>query len=109
MAFTVVNLSMSVGEDQPFTDTITKADGVTPQDVTGWTFTFVVHAYGDPNVVYITKTPTAPVPSNGQVNYTVANADTINMLPNCYQWYIARTDGANNKQLSGGLFSLSGK
>lgn len=103
----IVNLSIHVGEDQPYTDTIVKADGITPNDVTGWTFTAVVHAYGDPNIVYITKTPTAPVPSNGQVTFTFANADTLNMQPGQYYWFIARNDINNYRVLSEGLFTLS--
>ena len=110
---TIVNLSMSIGEDQPFTDTIVKADGVTPQDITNWALTFTIHAYGDPNIVYVTKTIgsglTVPVPANGQVNIAMQNADTVNMYPGLYQWRIERTDTGNDRVLSTGLFTLNGK
>lgn len=111
---TITNISMYIGEDRPFIDVIYRSDGVTPQDITGWGLTFVVHAYGDPNITYITKSIsgggiTVPVPSNGQATVTIAAADTASMMPNLYQWYIQRTDGANNNVLSAGLFTLNGK
>jgi hypothetical protein len=48
------------------------------QDITGWGLTFVVHAYGDPNIIYISKTIgsgiSVPTPSNGQATITIAAA-----------------------------------
>ncbi len=108
---TITNLSQYVGEDKQFIDTILQPDGVTPQNIANWLLTFVVHAYGDPNVVYITLTIgtglTVPMPTNGQVTITNAMANTLNMRPGLYQWFIQRTDSGNSAILSGGLFTLN--
>ena len=53
---TIANLVMLVGEDMLFQDSVVRADGTTPADITDWSVSFVVHAYGDPSTVFVTKT-----------------------------------------------------
>lgn len=107
------NLFQYIGTDKQFQITIYQGDGVTRQDVTGWAVSFIVHAYGDPNVVYITKTVGSGVvlttPTRGVVTATIAAADTANMPPNLYQWRLERTDTSNDVVTGTGTYSLLGK
>lgn len=107
----VADLVMFLGTDKTFADTIYQSDGVTPQDITNWSLKFVVHAYGDQSTVFITKTTggggiTIPLPTNGLANITVNAADTVNMFPGQYGWYVERTDSGADDVLSYGLFTL---
>jgi hypothetical protein len=107
----IVNLAMYQGEDKIFQDTIYQADCVTPEDITGWTLSFVVHAYGDPTTVYITKTTAnggiAIVNGPGGIlQITVANADTTGLNPDEYQYVLSRTDTGANAIPTTGLFTL---
>ena len=107
-----------VGEAKVFRDKIYQSDGATPQDVTGWSYTFVVHAYGDPSTVFITKstggfgitpsnpTATPPVSYNWAFDTAIVAADTAGMFPNQYEYYFYRTDDPNQAEPTRGLFTL---
>lgn len=117
---------MFLGEDLPLVDQIFQADGVTPQNVAGWSALFTVHALGDAGTVLITKSTgagtittsnpaiTPPVAYNWAFNLTVARADTVDgngrpvILPQqTYGYIYSRTDAGNNTVLTTGLFTLS--
>jgi hypothetical protein len=106
-----VNLSQFVGEDVNYADQIFQADGVAPQDITGWTINFSVTAYGDPSTVFIFKSTggggiVLSNPSQGQDVISVVHADTINMNPDQYSYYIERVDPGGDVVPTLGLFSL---
>lgn len=109
---TVVNMAMTQGEDKTFVDPIVQADGISPQNVTGWTAQLVVHKVGDPSTVFLTKSCTLIAIANSQfpnaLQAIVASADTANMLPGQYGHYWQRTDSGNDTFVSEGLFSLMG-
>lgn len=106
----IVNLAMRIGEDKIFQDTIYQSDGITPQNITGWSVSFVVHRYGDRSTVFITKTVGAGItltsPTTGVMQITVANADTVSLQLGQYGYYVQRTDSGNSADLSSGLFTL---
>lgn len=115
---------MFLGEDLPLIDKIYQADGVTPQNVAGWSATFTIHAPDDPDTVLITKStgagtitftnPSPPVVSyNWALALTVLRADTVDgsgrpvLLPQqTYGYAYSRTDAGNNTILTVGLFSI---
>ena len=109
----IANLFQYIGTDKQFQVTIYQSDGVTTQDVTGWSLSFIVHSYGDPNITYITKTVGSGVvlttPTRGVVTATVLAADTTNMPSGLYQWRLERTDTANDVMVATGTYSLLGK
>lgn len=110
----IVNLFQYLGTDKQFQVTIFQGDGVTRQDLSTWAaVSFIVHAYGNPNIVYITKTVGSGValttPLQGIITVTINAADTASMPPDLYQFRIERTD-ANNDVVTGiGTYSLLGK
>lgn len=110
---TIANLFQYIGTDKQFQVSVYQADGVTRQDVSGWAVSFIVHAYGDPNVVYVTKTVgsgvTLTTPTQGVITATVSASDTTNMPPGLYQWRMERTDSANDVVTGTGTYSLLGK
>jgi len=108
-AAVIVNLFQYVNTDKQFQFTVYKSDGVTPQDVTGFTISLVVHAYGDPNVAYFTKSAALTTPTKGVVTVTVSAADNASMPPNLYDYRLERTDAANDIVLARGTYSLLGK
>jgi hypothetical protein len=108
------NIKMKVGEDKQIQDFVYAEDGQTPQDMTGWVVTFVVHAYGDPSSVIFSKTSASPSgtillnnPAVGIATIPIVNADTLGLFPNQYEFYLTRTDTANNTEVTKGLFTLS--
>lgn len=121
----VGNISMHLGEDLPLIDQIYEADGVTPQNVTGWSATFTVYPPSDPLTVVIEKStalgtitfsnPTAspPVSYDWALNLTVLNADTVAsdgqpvVLPGTYGYRYTRTDSGNNTVVTVGLFTIA--
>lgn len=125
MASAIVgNISMYLGEDLPLIDQIYEADGVTPQNVAGWSAEFIIHAPDDPGTVLITKstgagsiTPVNPSPPTVAYNWafslTVAHADTVDadgrpvVTPQqSYGYRYVRTDTGNVTVVTTGLFSI---
>lgn len=110
----IANLFQYIGTDKRFAITIFQGDGVTRQDLSSWSaVSFIVHAYGDPRIVFITKTVGSGVafttPTQGLITVTIDAADTANMPPNLYQWRLERTDSANDVVTGFGTYSLLAK
>lgn len=109
----IANLFQYIGTDKQFQVTVYQSDGVTLQDVSGWFVSFIVHAYGDPNITYITKTVGSGVvlttPTRGVITATVEAADTTSVPPGLYQWRLERTNSANDVVVATGTYSLLGK
>lgn len=112
MPGSIANLSMFVGADYQFKDTIYQADGVTPQNIAGWTPVFTLSAYADPGTVFLSLTLanggiSIINASNGTLSIIFANANTANFRSGQYSYSVTRTDsGANTPFLSSGLFTL---
>lgn len=111
----VANLSMYCGESKIFRDKIYQSDGVTPQDVSNWSYAFVIHAYGDPSAVLVSKStgagivasnPSPPQSYNWAFDTVVSAADTVNLFPGQYEYYFFRTDDPNQAEPTRGLFTL---
>ena len=125
-------LSQFVGEDKVFPPlTIYQSDGVTPQNITGWSLTFTIHAYGDPSAVFFSVPPdltdqngivltdengisltvnvgvTVSNPSSGQVQVAIARSNTLNMFPSQYSYSLARTNPGNYTELYYGAYTLN--
>lgn len=106
-----VNLSMIVGEDREFQDTIYQADGVTVQNISGWSVSFIVFRYDNPTTIFFTKTTAGggvvlTSPLTGVLQVTVTAADTASMYPNQYKFVVQRTDTSNVLNLTRGVLSL---
>ncbi len=103
----IANLSMFQGEDKTFQDLIYQADGVTPQDITGWTVRFVICSYNDPTTIFLAKACTAVGPTaNGLTGVTVLSTDTAPFYPGQYSYFFERTDVGADAVPTLGLFTL---
>lgn len=104
------NLNQFVDTDKSFVVTVRNLDGVTPTNVSGWTVTFTIHAYGDPNVVYITKTVGSGITlSNalaGEMTIAVSDDDTDDMPPGQYEYRLERTNGGSEFVVGRGMYTL---
>ncbi len=106
----ISNARMFVGNDKTFLDTIYQADGVTPQDISGWSLAFFLHEYGNPDNVFVTKTTGSGIvltaPTLGQLTITLHRADTLGMFAGQFQYSVTRTDTGFYLEQSLGLFTL---
>ena len=88
------NLAHPTGTDKSFKITVRNLDGVTPTNITSWTMSFVIHAYGDPNIVFVTKTVGSGITiSNataGELTVTVSASDVSAILPGEFSWKLER-------------------
>jgi len=108
---TINNIAHYIGEDKTFQVKIFQADGITPANITNWTFSFTVHAYGDPSTIFYTKstaggTITILDPVNGLVQIVCSSADTLGFLANEYQFFLERIDIGNTFLTTIGLYTL---
>src|SRR4051812_19735578 len=98
------------GEDIELGDTIYQSDGVTPEDITGWSIQFTVHKLG---TTYITKTTgdgiTLTDPENGILTVAIDGTDTEDMTPYNYEFCIERTDPGGAGVLTTGTIPLFSK
>lgn len=105
------NVAHFTGEDKTIQIQIFQADGVTPQDITGWTLSFTMHKYGDPLTTFFVKTTgggtiVIPTPLQGICQVIVAAADTTSLNPDQYQFFLERTDPGNDLLPTAGLYTL---
>jgi hypothetical protein len=103
----VSNWSFCIGEDKLYQVTVYQADGVTPQNVSGWTTTLFVTAYGDPNTTYFSAGGTPQGGGGtGVIQYSVPGNLTSGMKPDQYEYYIKRIDSGNDAIVTRGLLTL---
>jgi len=106
-------LSLFKGEDKLIQFTVYQADGITPQDITGWSISFVAHLVKDDGLTVITKTVGAGItltsPTLGLLTLTLLAADTAGLPPWIYFYRIERTNAGSDTVLSYGDFKLMGK
>lgn len=104
------NLSQFIDTDKSFRVTVRNLDGITPTNITGWTITFTIHAYGDPNVTYITKTVSSGITiSNGpagELTVVVDDDDVDDMLPGGYEYRLERTTAGSEFIIGRGMYTL---
>lgn len=104
------NLSQFIDTDKSFKVTARNLDGATPTNITGWTATFTVHAYGDPNVVYFSKTVgTGITISNGlagEMTIAVDDDDVDDLLPGQYEYRLERTNAGSEFVIGRGMYTL---
>ncbi len=93
---TVGNLAQYVGESKEYLDSIVDVNG-DPQDITGWSATMTVYAYGDPSTVFFTLMGTIQGAATlGVFSFVVPPSYTSGMRPDQYGFVIERTDGSGN-------------
>ena len=104
------NLSQYIDTDKSFRVTVRNLDGVTPTNIASWTATFTVHAYGDPNVVYITKTVGSGITiSNGpagEMTIVVDDDDVDDMPLSGYEYRLERTNAGSEFVIGRGMYTL---
>lgn len=97
------------GEDVTLTYTLLQADGVTRQNITGWTMTFRAGTaqYG---AATITKTPTITDATNGVFTVQLASADTSGLtqdgIVGTYYYDVRRTDSGSRTELFEGILTV---
>jgi hypothetical protein len=96
-------------EDIALVFTQLQADGVTPQNITGWTIAFRAAStqYG---AAVITKTPTLTTPLSGIFTVNLASADTSALTQEgtdtVYYYDIRRTDAGSRVELFTGTLTV---
>lgn len=113
----IANWSLFQGEDVQMPVTLYESDGVTIQNITGWTsLGFYLHKYGDPNTIFISKfnDNTNGIIINSetaapQITITIKSADTALMKCDQYEYFIERLDPGANAELTKGLVALETK
>ena len=105
------NIVWYIGEDVSIPDTIYQADGITPENITGWSVSFIVHAIGS-STPLITKTVGAGIvlttPLSGLLTVTIAAADSATLAANQYCFKVVRTDAGADAILTTGFLTLLG-
>lgn len=99
------------GEGRPITYLVKQADGVTPQNMTGWSLEWVLYTHqGGPEVYSI---QTADIPksngagTNDKATITPTYAGTKDLATGTYWAALSRVDGAAPVMLAFGEFPLS--
>jgi len=107
------NFQFYRGEDISIPDTVYQADGVTPQDITGWSVQFLMRPQDIPGVTSVRKTTGGGIvlttPAAGLLTITLASADTAGLYPGPYAYAVERTDVGADAVLSAGVITLLAK
>lgn len=91
------------------TGKITKGSiGRVIQNVTGWTFTFVVKSHPEATTPILTLTPAIADAALGQVDVTIADTDTDALVPKEYVYKLWRTNAGSESVLAYGTLHLRG-
>jgi hypothetical protein len=106
------SFSFFCGDDVLLPITIYQADGVTPQNISGWGIQMVIHLPGGPPIV--TKATgggglVLTTPASGLVTGTILRADTVNLAAGVYLFFVERTDVNTDAVLCYGTLTLNGK
>lgn len=80
----------------------------TPQDITGWTVQFILHASGSTTAL-ITKSATITDGPGGQLSVSLAAADTASLAGGNYFYRIERTNSGSDEVLTYGPLLLLAK
>jgi hypothetical protein len=95
-----------VGADKTFRYTIVDANGA-PQDVTGWTFTWVLRQPASGATALISKTLGSGISvvgsaANGVIDVAIAAADTASLASGTYFYTLWRTNTGSKTELAFG-------
>jgi len=100
------------GEDKTITATIYQADGTTPQNITGWSLSYLwkrAKTDADAEAVLV-KTTTAGItlttPVSGECTITIADTDTDGLVARQYWHELKRTDAGSETVLTTGTVEL---
>jgi hypothetical protein len=102
------------GTDTVWNFILYQEDGETPQNITGWTLTYVLRDGATNPIALVSKamgaggiTITSGV--NGAGSVTMARADTLRLSPGKYFHRLRRTDsGSNAQEFHGDAYLLQG-
>ena len=98
------------GEDASVTVTVYQSNGTTPQDITGWSVSFVLHATRNDGLALVTKTVGSGIalttPGSGLLTITLEDTDTSGLDPGWYRFYVARTGAGVEAVLTTGRVHL---
>ena len=101
------------GEDKTITATIYQADGTTPQNITGWSLSYLwKRAKTDTDAeAVLTKTTSAggivlTTPVSGVCTITIADTDTDGLVARQYWHELKRMDGGSETVLTTGTVEL---
>lgn len=101
------------GEDKSLVFTVTQADGSTPQNITGWTLSWMLKRnLGDADAAaLITKTTAGgaialTTPLSGICTVTIEDVDTDALTPGTYRHELKRTNAGTETVLSYGTCVL---
>ena len=93
-------------EDKNIIFTVMQADGVTPQNITGWTITFRM-TLNMGGAAVITKSATLTTPLSGICTVTLASADTTALVADTtYLYDLRRTDSGSRSELAFGTIVI---
>lgn len=100
------NFALVAGEDVSLPWTIYKPDGVTPENITGWSLAFTVEDLS--GNVYFTKTTggggiALTTPLAGLATVTLDSIDTLELVPRPYLFRGERTDAGADAVETRGL------
>lgn len=100
-------LSFYTGEDFLQEFDITQCDGVTVQDISGWTLTLSVRLYAD-SIYPILFTITASItdPTNGKCTTLFPRSETVSLSPRSYSYDLSRTDTGSDSAVIVGFLNL---
>lgn len=100
------------GEDKTFTFTVYQSDGVTAQNITGWTFSFdmwtgLSATYGSPTLSKTSASGIAIVSgAAGTVRVTINSADTLSLTAEMYHYVLRRADSGSRAVVAHGRAQL---
>ena len=95
-----------VGEDQTFRFTIYQADGVTPQNISGWSLEWVLRVRASSSSAILTKTTSSGIvitdESAGKCEVSVTRTESNLLVPGKYFHTLRRSDTNFSTVLSHG-------
>ena len=84
-----------IGEDKSLIFTVYQADGITPQNITGWALEWDLRKTDADATAVLTKTTASGIalttPTSGVCTVTIADTDTDTLDPGTYRHALKRT------------------
>ena len=106
------DIEFFAGEDKLIRDTIYQEDGVTVENITGWSIEFRLEKHSRETSSLVTKSVGSGVTitdgPNGVFEVQLDAADTLGLKARKYNYQIWRTDTNENHVLSEGVLTLKG-
>lgn len=102
-----------IGSDLVLRFNIKQEDLITPQDMTGWTLSFVLREKTQDGTIKISKTTSSGIAlangsgTNDRANVTIQRADTLALREGIYWYALWRSDDPNDTVLAYGSAYLT--